>query len=136
MLSRLSPRVWILPARRVPEMLAAALAGVERVLVVEQSHGRQFQRYLRAFYDIDAEIASLARPGPLPITNTSYRSAMLPPIRKLLEWTERTLLYAIVKRRQITGRHTGQCRWTTCRTTLPGSAAGQCYLALDFLVYR
>jgi 2-oxoglutarate ferredoxin oxidoreductase subunit alpha len=56
----------LLPAS--PDKLAAALAGVERVLVVEQSHGRQFQRYLRAFYDIDAEIASLARPGPLPIT--------------------------------------------------------------------
>ena len=56
----------LLPAS--PEKLAAALAGVERVLVVEQSHGRQFWRYLRAFYDIDAEIALLARPGPLPIT--------------------------------------------------------------------
>jgi 2-oxoglutarate ferredoxin oxidoreductase subunit alpha len=56
----------LLPAS--PEKLVAALAGVERVLVVEQSHGRQFLRYLRAFYDIDAEIASLARPGPLPIT--------------------------------------------------------------------
>jgi 2-oxoglutarate ferredoxin oxidoreductase subunit alpha len=56
----------LLPAS--PEQLAAALQGVTRVLVVEQSHGRQFLRYLRAWYDIAAETRSLARPGPLPIT--------------------------------------------------------------------
>ena len=56
----------LLPAS--PEKLATALHGVERVLVVEQSHGRQFYRYLRAFYDIAAETRTLARPGPLPIT--------------------------------------------------------------------
>ena len=48
--------------------LAAALGGVERVLVVEQSHGAQFWRYLRSYYDIDADLHSLARPGPLVIT--------------------------------------------------------------------
>jgi 2-oxoglutarate ferredoxin oxidoreductase subunit alpha len=51
-----------------PGKLAAALDGVERVLVVEQSHGRQFHRYLRAEYDIAAPLRVLARPGPLPIT--------------------------------------------------------------------
>jgi 2-oxoglutarate ferredoxin oxidoreductase subunit alpha len=56
----------LLPAR--PEKLAAALAGVSRVLVVEQSHGRQFYHYLRAYYDIVAATRTLARPGPLPIT--------------------------------------------------------------------
>lgn len=56
----------LLPARR--EHLAAALDGVERVLVVEQSHGRQFYRYLRAHYDLDAEVRVLARPGPLLFT--------------------------------------------------------------------
>ena len=56
----------LLPAS--PERLAAALQGVTRVLVVEQSHGRQFLRYLRAWYDLSAEVRSLARPGPLPIT--------------------------------------------------------------------
>jgi len=56
----------LLPAS--PDRLARALEGVERVLVVEQSHGGQFLRYLRAWYDIDAEMRSLARPGPLPIT--------------------------------------------------------------------
>jgi len=56
----------LLPAS--PEKLAAALEGVTRVLVVEQSHGRQFWHYLRAFYDIEQETGTLARPGPLPIT--------------------------------------------------------------------
>jgi 2-oxoglutarate ferredoxin oxidoreductase subunit alpha len=51
-----------------PAKLAAALDGVERVLVVEQSHGRQFHRYLRAEYDIAVPLRVLARPGPLPIT--------------------------------------------------------------------
>ena len=56
----------LLPAS--PEKLAQALAGVARVLVVEQSHGRQFHRYLRAYYEIGPETRVLARPGPLPIT--------------------------------------------------------------------
>ena len=56
----------LLPAS--PDRLAAELEGIDRVLVVEQSHGRQFHHYLRAYYDIDAETHTLARPGPLPIT--------------------------------------------------------------------
>ena len=56
----------LLPAS--PDKLAASLAGVSRVLVVEQSHGRQFHHYLRAHYDIEADTRVLARPGPLPIT--------------------------------------------------------------------
>jgi 2-oxoglutarate ferredoxin oxidoreductase subunit alpha len=51
-----------------PRRLAAELQGVERVLVVEQSHSGQFGRYLRSYYDIAAEVDSMARPGPLPIT--------------------------------------------------------------------
>jgi len=60
-----APRL-LLPAQ--PARLAAALRGAERILVVEQSHGRQFHRYLRAHYDLDLPVAVLARPGPLPIT--------------------------------------------------------------------
>jgi 2-oxoglutarate ferredoxin oxidoreductase subunit alpha len=56
----------LMPAR--PEDLAEVLAGVRRVLVVEQSHGLQFHRYLRSYYDIGAEVRNLARPGPLLIT--------------------------------------------------------------------
>ncbi|MGC8475608.1 MAG: 2-oxoacid:acceptor oxidoreductase subunit alpha [Acetobacteraceae bacterium] len=50
-----------------PARLAALLAGVTRVLVVEQSEGAQFHRYLRAFYDLPPAVSVLARPGPLPI---------------------------------------------------------------------
>jgi len=56
----------LLPAS--PKKLTTELAGVERVLVVEQSHFRQFYRYLRAYYDIAVDTHVLARPGPLPIT--------------------------------------------------------------------
>ena len=56
----------LLPAS--PDKLDAALAGVKRVLVVEQSHGKQFYRYLRAFYELPEATLSEARPGPLPIT--------------------------------------------------------------------
>ena len=64
----------LLPAS--PEKLAAALEGVTRVLVLEQSHGRQFHHYLRAYYDIVAETRTLARPGPLPITPGEIVAAM------------------------------------------------------------
>jgi 2-oxoglutarate ferredoxin oxidoreductase subunit alpha len=50
-----------------PERLAAALEGTKRILVVEQSHGAQFHRYLRAHYDLPGEVRVLNRPGPLPI---------------------------------------------------------------------
>jgi 2-oxoglutarate ferredoxin oxidoreductase subunit alpha len=44
------------------------LRGVERVLVVEQSHSKQFHHYLRAYFDIDAQLDCLAKPGPLSIS--------------------------------------------------------------------
>ena len=49
-----------------PERLAQALAGVKRVLVVEQNHSGQFLRYLRSEYALPGEVKSLRRPGPLP----------------------------------------------------------------------
>lgn len=55
----------IAPAR--PEQLAAALEGVHRVMVVEQNHGAQFYRYLRAYFDLPGKPASYHRPGPLPL---------------------------------------------------------------------
>ena len=60
-----SPRL-LLPTR--PNEMAAALAGVKRILVVEQTHGAQFLRYLRAHYDFPVPLEALNRPGPLPIT--------------------------------------------------------------------
>jgi len=49
-----------------PEEMTAALKGIKHLLVVEQSHSRQFYRYLRAAYDLPAEISLFNRPGPLP----------------------------------------------------------------------
>lgn len=48
-----------------PAKLAAALDGVSRLLVVEQSHGRQFHKFLRAHYDLPSKVDVLARPGPI-----------------------------------------------------------------------
>ena len=60
----IAPRL-LSPAR--PAEMAAALEGVHRLLVVEQTHGAQFYRYLRAHYSLPADTAVLHRPGPLAI---------------------------------------------------------------------
>ncbi len=49
-----------------PKDMAEALKGVKRLLVVEQSHSKQFHRYLRAAYDLPADVRVFNRPGPLP----------------------------------------------------------------------
>jgi len=51
-----------------PDRLVAALKGVKRILVVEQTHSGQFHRYLRAHYELPAPVRMFHRPGPLPIT--------------------------------------------------------------------
>ena len=60
-----------------PESLNAALDGVKRILVVEQSHGGQFYRFLRAYYDLPAEVRLLNRPGPLPIRPSEIVQAVM-----------------------------------------------------------
>ncbi len=60
-----APRL-LLPT--LPEQLTAALKGVKRILVIEQTHGGQFHKYLRAHYDLPGSVRALNRPGPLPIT--------------------------------------------------------------------
>jgi 2-oxoglutarate ferredoxin oxidoreductase subunit alpha len=60
-----------------PERLAAALAGVKRILVVEQTHSGQFLRYLRAHYDLPAQVRGFYRPGPLPITAGEIHRAIM-----------------------------------------------------------
>jgi 2-oxoglutarate ferredoxin oxidoreductase subunit alpha len=50
-----------------PRRMHDALAGVTRVLVVEQNHGAQLYRYLRSVYDLPPRPASFHRPGPLPL---------------------------------------------------------------------
>lgn len=49
-----------------PDRMAAALAGITRALVVEQSHSGQFYRMLRAFYELPRATLSLHQAGPLP----------------------------------------------------------------------
>jgi 2-oxoglutarate ferredoxin oxidoreductase subunit alpha len=49
-----------------PQDMAAALEGVQNLLVVEQSHSKQFHRYLRAAYDLPPQVRLFNRPGPLP----------------------------------------------------------------------
>ena len=64
-----------------PERMAAALHGVRRLLVVEQSHGAQFFHYLRAYYRLPAQAQSLSIPGPLPVRPGDVR-------RALSQWSE------------------------------------------------
>ncbi|MCG8511293.1 MAG: 2-oxoacid:acceptor oxidoreductase subunit alpha [Rhodospirillales bacterium] len=45
----------------------AAMKGVKRAVVVEQSHSQQFYKYLRAHYDLPSDVAVFNRPGPLPM---------------------------------------------------------------------
>jgi 2-oxoglutarate ferredoxin oxidoreductase subunit alpha len=61
-----------------PERLKKALAGVKRVLVVEQNHSGQFLKYLRAEYDLPGEVKSLRRPGPLPFRPAEIQAALAP----------------------------------------------------------
>ena len=70
----IAPRL-LLPAQ--PERLRAALAGVNRVLIVEQTHGGQYYRYLRAHYDLPVEVRLLNRPGPLPIRPSEIARAVM-----------------------------------------------------------
>jgi 2-oxoglutarate ferredoxin oxidoreductase subunit alpha len=57
----IAPRL-LLPVR--PDDMAAALAGVSRVMVIEQNHSGQFYRFLRAFYELPADVSPMHRPGP------------------------------------------------------------------------
>jgi 2-oxoglutarate ferredoxin oxidoreductase subunit alpha len=59
-----APRL-LAPAQ--PEAFSRAFDGARRVLVVEQSHGAQFYRYLRAHYELPGEVRVFHRSGPLPI---------------------------------------------------------------------
>lgn len=60
-----------------PERLVSALKGKKRILVVEQTHGEQFHRYLRAHYDLPGTVRVLNRPGPLPIKAGEIHRAIM-----------------------------------------------------------
>jgi 2-oxoglutarate ferredoxin oxidoreductase subunit alpha len=76
--ARLVSMRLLAPAR--PEQFAAALAGVDRVLVVEQNHGGQFLRYLRAEFDLPRSVRSFRHPGPLPVRPEEVH-------RAIIEWS-------------------------------------------------
>jgi 2-oxoglutarate ferredoxin oxidoreductase subunit alpha len=57
----IAPRL-LLPV--MPDAMAAALEDVERVMVIEQNHSGQFYRFLRAWYELPADVRALHRPGP------------------------------------------------------------------------
>ncbi|MEI6558661.1 MAG: 2-oxoacid:acceptor oxidoreductase subunit alpha [Rhodospirillaceae bacterium] len=63
--TRLVAMRLLAPSR--PVQLAAALKGVKKLLVVEQSHSGQFLGYLKAQYDLPVAPESLRHPGPLAI---------------------------------------------------------------------
>ena len=71
--SLLAPRL-LSPVQ--PDRFARALEGRRRALIVEQSHGAQFYRYLRAHYDLPGEVRVLNRPGPLPIRSSEVHRAI------------------------------------------------------------
>jgi 2-oxoglutarate ferredoxin oxidoreductase subunit alpha len=52
----------LLPAQ--PSKMAKALRGVKRLMVIEQNHSGQLYRFLRAWYELPADVESLHRPGP------------------------------------------------------------------------
>ena len=60
----IAPRL-LSPAR--PQDMAAALAGVDHAFIVEQSHGAQFYRYLKAHYALPANVRVMHQAGPLPM---------------------------------------------------------------------
>lgn len=50
-----------------PEAMGAALAGINRALIVEQTHSGQFLNYLKAHYELPGRVKSFRHPGPLTI---------------------------------------------------------------------
>ena len=64
-------------APALPERLDQALAGVSQLLVVEQNHGAQLLRYLRAMVDLPGRPASFHRPGPLPLRPGELTAAIV-----------------------------------------------------------
>jgi len=64
-------------APALPELFAQALHGVRQVLVVEQNHGAQLYRYLRAMIDLPGRPVSFHRPGPLPLRPAELTAAIV-----------------------------------------------------------
>jgi 2-oxoglutarate ferredoxin oxidoreductase subunit alpha len=54
----------LLPAQ--PQQMADALTDIERVIVIEQNHTGQLYRFLRAWYELPADVQTMYQPGPSP----------------------------------------------------------------------
>jgi len=52
----------LLPAQ--PAQMAEALKDVERIMVIEQNHTGQLYRFLRAWYELPADVQTIYQPGP------------------------------------------------------------------------
>lgn len=59
------------------ERLNEHLRGVRSVLVIEQNHGAQLYRLLRAFGEFPFTLTSYARPGPLPLRPGEIEQAII-----------------------------------------------------------
>jgi 2-oxoglutarate ferredoxin oxidoreductase subunit alpha len=70
----IAPRL-IAPVR--PKEMAAALTGVRKALIIEQSHGAQFHRYLKAHYELPERVQVLHAPGPLPLRPGEIHRALM-----------------------------------------------------------
>jgi 2-oxoglutarate ferredoxin oxidoreductase subunit alpha len=57
--------------------LGAALQGSERILVVEQNHGRQLFHYLRGQLDFEQPVHSYAMAGPVPLAADNIAQAVM-----------------------------------------------------------
>ena len=57
--------------------MAQALAGVQRVMVVEQNHEGQLLRYLKGVARLPGDPAGFHRPGPLPLRPADICTALV-----------------------------------------------------------
>jgi len=63
-----------------PLKFAQTLTGVGKLIVIEQNHSGQLYRFLRGWYDLPADTASLHRPGP-----SVFRPGEI--AERLLDWS-------------------------------------------------
>ena len=75
----IAPRL-LLPT--MPDEMARALHGVRRIMVIEQNHTGQFYRFVRAWYDLPADVDTVHRAGP-----SIFRPGEI--AAKIIEWCKK-----------------------------------------------
>ena len=68
---------WDAPGRYHARLFPIVAGSARRILVIEQNHGAQLFRYLRAWYDFPVSPQSYHRPGPLPLRPGELLTALL-----------------------------------------------------------